>query len=99
MHPLLHGKRIGLGLPDDLQSLFVGENGFEWSFSPTEQRYYKHKGDELISRLRGSSLVNPEHLFLQRISRLGLARDDAAAQKYRPANELYQLWDDWKRRA
>ena len=99
MHPLLHSKRNRLGLPDDLQSLFVGENGLQWSFSPTEQRYYKHDGDELISRLRGASLINPEHLFLQRISRYGLSRNDPAAQKYMPSDELFKLWDDWKRRA
>lgn len=98
MHPLLHRHRQRLSLPDDLQALFVGETGLSWSFSPTEQRYYSFRAGVINSRIRGASLPDPDELHRDRLAKMGLTKDDPAANNYKPTLDTYKLWQDWKGR-
>jgi hypothetical protein len=85
-------------LPDDLQSLFVGETGLEWSFSPSEQRYYSFRAGVLNSRIRGLSLPDPNQLFIDRCNNAGIDRNSPEAAVYKPTFDTNQLWEDWNRR-
>ena len=98
MHPLLHRVRQRLSLPDDLQALFVGETGLDWSFSPTEQRYYSFRGGVVNSRIRGVNLPDPQVLFVERCNVAGLDRDSEAAKQLRPTQDTIMLWEHWKAR-
>ncbi len=98
MHPLLYRVRQRLRLPDDLQSLFVGETGLDWSFSPTEQKYYSFRGGVVHSRISGGNLPDPDLLFIKRCDAEGLDRDSEAAKRMKPTTDTVQLWEHWKAR-
>lgn len=97
MHPLLHRHRQRLSLPDDLQALFDGETGLQWSFSPSEQRYYSFRAGVMNSRIRGLSIPNPETVFIERCDKAGVDRNSPEAKMFRPTIDTVNLWEHWNR--
>lgn len=93
LHPVLHRVRQRVRVPDDLSYVFSGEGGLEWSFSPSEERYYSFRAGTLNSRITMKNLPNPNVLFTERCNKAGVNKDSDSSRQYRPTMDCFMLWN------
>ena len=82
-------------MPSDLVSLFTGETGLEWRFSPSELCYYSFYMGELNSKVTGSRVPNPEETFKSRCLEYDISEDSEQAKLIKPSSDMYKIWNDW----